>query len=93
MPDKGKIMSQNYYDKQSKLIMLLQESLAIKEMDTNEAIKTLRILGFSEIIAAERVREWAAQVNTAPETEKTKKTRLRQLASLENYMRRMRFGR
>ena len=87
MPDKGKIMSQAYYEKQSKLFKLYRESFARKEINRNEAVKALRLLGYSETIAAIRVNEWTEQFNTnEPETGRAKKLRLKQQTSLEKYM-------
>ena len=93
MPDKGKIMSQTYYERQTKLLKLYQASIARKEMNVNEAVTALRMIGFSKTIAAIRVSEWAAQFNSnEPETNKAIKHRLLQQASLEKYFLRMRLG-
>jgi hypothetical protein len=93
MLDKGKIMSQTYYEKQSKLLALFKESFIRKEMDAIEAVKALRTIGFGETIAANRVNEWAALNSTvSPETNRAKNQRLKQQASLEKYVLRMRLG-
>jgi len=93
MPDKGKIMSQAYYERQSKLIELYKECIIKKEMNVNEAIISLRLIGFSKAMAASRVHEWAAQSNTDnTETSKTAKQKLKQRAALEKYMLRMSLG-
>lgn len=93
MPDKGKVMSQTYYERQSKLLKLYQESFARKERSVKETVTALRILGFSESIAATRVSEWAVKIDSnEPETSKAKKLRLKQQASLEKYILRMRLG-
>jgi regulator of replication initiation timing len=93
MPDKGRAMTQTYYEKQSKLLKLYQESFARKEMNVKETVMALRMIGFSEEIAAKRVNEWAAQANIVVlDTERAKKARLKQRISLENYVLRMRLG-
>jgi len=93
MPDKGRIMSQVYYERQSKLIELYKECIIKKEMNVNEAIISLRLIGFSKAMAASRVREWAAQSNTDnTETSKTAKQKFKQRAALEKYMLRMGLG-
>ena len=93
MPDKGKVMSQTYYEKQSKLFKLYQESFDRNELDVKEAITTLKMIGFSESIAATRVAEWKGQHNTREqETDREKKQRLKEQASLEKYILRMRLG-
>jgi Holliday junction resolvasome RuvABC DNA-binding subunit len=79
MPDKGRAMTQTYYEKQSKLLKLYQESFARKEMNVKETVTALRMIGFSEEIAANRVNEWAAQTNIVVlDTERAKKARLKQ---------------
>jgi hypothetical protein len=93
MADKGKIMSQTFYERQSKLLVLYQEAVARKEMNENEAKIALRMIGFSETIAANRAREWAKLSDIfEPETERVKKRRLLQMASLERYTLQMRLG-
>ena len=93
MPDKGKTMSQAYYEKQSKLINLYQELVTRKEMNTKEAVTALRMIGFSETMAAKRVSKWSTQFNNpVPETDKEKKRRLQEKASLEKYILRMKLG-
>jgi len=87
MPDKGKIMSQTYYEKQSQLIKLYKESFLRKEMDVNEAIKSLRVIGFSEIVAANKVREWVVLPDeNKPETARAVKQRFIRQVSLEKYV-------
>ena len=90
MPDKGKIMSQTYFDKQSELLQLYQEALARKEMTVNDAVIALRMLGFSESIAAYRANEWAMQ--TCADDGKSSIRRNKRQVSLEMYMHRTRFG-
>jgi len=91
MADKGKIISQTYYEKQSQLIKLYKESFLRKEMDVNEAITSLRVIGFSEKMSANKVREWAILPDDkSPETERVKRQKLKQQVSLEKYMSRMR---
>jgi len=93
MPDKGKIMSQVHYEKQSRLFNLYRESFERAEMDIKETISALKILGFSETVASIRVNEWKAQHGSREvETEKTKKRRLKEQASLEKYILRNRLG-
>jgi len=93
MPDKGRIMSQTYYERQSKLIELYKKCIIKKEMKANEAVMALRLIGFSESMASSRVCEWAAQSNTnITETSKTANQRLKQRVSLEKYMLRMGLG-
>ena len=93
MPDKGKIMSQTNYERQSKLLNLYQELFTRKEMNDTEAIIALRMIGFSECIAANRVREWAVLNNAVkPETERARKQRLKERASLEKYVLQMLLG-
>jgi len=93
MPDKGRIMSQTYYEKQSKLIKLYKECIIRKEMTVNEAVISLRLIGFSELMASSRVCEWAALSNTdGIETSNTLNQRLKQRVLLEKYMLRMRLG-
>jgi len=93
MPDKGEVMSQTYYEKQSKLLKVIQESFKREEMTVIETISSLRKMGFSESVAISRVNEWKIQRgNLEPETEKDKKRRLKEKASLENYVNRMRLG-
>ena len=87
MPDNGKIMSQTYYERQSKLLYLYQESFIRKDMDAKETVMALKMIGFSDGMAAIRVNEWATLTNTfEPETEKAKKNRLKQRTSLEKYI-------
>ena len=87
MPDKGTAMSQTYYEKRSKLITLYQESIGRKEMTVKEAVAALKMVGFSETMAARLVNEWSVQASAqAPETERDKKRRLKEKASLEKYM-------
>ena len=94
MPDKGKIMSQAYYEKQSKLFQLYKESFSREEMNSVEAASALRVIGFSNTIATRRVKEWAEKGNNyEPETGKAKNRRLKQQASLERYVLFMRYGR
>ena len=93
MPDKGKIMSQTFYERQSKLLGFYQVSFTKGEMGVNEAVIALRMIGFSETIAPTRVREWAALSTTnEPETDRAKKQRLKQMASLEKYVLKMKLG-
>jgi len=93
MPDKGKIMSQAYYEKQSKLLNLYKESFVRKELNNNETVIALKMIGFSETIAAARVREWAALITAIePETDRARKHRLKQQASLEKYVLQMLLG-
>jgi hypothetical protein len=93
MPDKGKIMSQSFYERQTKLFKLYQEAYTRREMDVNEAVLALKRIGFSEKMAANRVGEWTANVIVhEPETDKAKKNRQRQLVSLEKYVLRMTLG-
>ena len=94
MPDKGRIMSQTFYERQSKLMGLFKEAFVRNEMNVNEAVKALRTLGFGKIMAANRVREWAALPDTnEAETERAVKLRHKQQASLEMYMLRMEYMR
>ena len=93
MPDKGKIMSQTYYERQSKLLNLYRESFARKEMNLIETVTALRMMGFSEAIAINRVNEWETQFDTHVfEIGKAKKASLKQQISLEKYVLRMRLG-
>jgi hypothetical protein len=94
MSDKGKIMSQTYYERQSRLFNLYQESFTRKEMNANAAVIALRMIGFSTTIAANRVRDWEEHIDTVlPETDKARKQRLKLQASLEKYVLQMRLGR
>jgi len=87
MPDKGRIMSQTYYERQSKLIELYKESFYRNDMSANDTVMAMRTIGFSETMAVNRVREWAAlSVTYEPETDKVKKHRRRLQASLEKYV-------
>ena len=93
MPDKGNVMSQAYYEKQFKLYGLYHESFCRKELDAIDAISALRIIGFSDSVAVQRVNEWAAQsITFTCETDKERNRRLKQLASLEKYVLYMRLG-
>jgi Holliday junction resolvasome RuvABC DNA-binding subunit len=93
MHDKGRIMSQTYYERQSKLIDLYKECIIKKEMKDSEAVMALRLIGFSESMASSRVREWAGQDKKYEvESCKSRKQRLKQRASLEKYMLRMWLG-
>lgn len=93
MPDKGKAMSQIFFERQSKLIMLYQESYNRKEMTVKETVTALRMIGFGKTMATRRVSEWSAQIsNPVPETESDKKRRAKERASLEKNMLRMRLG-
>ena len=93
MPDRGNVMSQAYYEKQTKLYQLYHESFGRKEINTMEAIAALRVLGFSDSIAIRRVNEWEGQsISYASETGKAKNRRLKQQASLERYVLYMRLG-
>ena len=91
MPDKEK--SQIYNERQSRLIELIQESFYREEMAAKEVITSLRMIGISESIAANQVNEWKVQENNdIPETDKEKKQRLGEQASLENYILNIRLG-
>lgn len=93
MPDKGKIMSQIYYEKLSRLIQLNQELFVQKEIRAKEAVTALRMIGFSETMAAKRFREWSVKLNDLePEAGKIKKQMLKEQASLEKYILRARLG-
>jgi len=93
MPDKGKIMSQTYYERQSKLLNLYQELYHRKEMNDSESIKGLRLIGFSETIAVNRVREWAALSTTIePYTDRVRKQKLKERTSLEKYVLKVQLG-
>ena len=93
MPDKGTAMSQTYYEKQGKIIKLYQEAFGRNEMTAKEAVVALRMIGFSETMAAGRVNEWAAQSSEqVPETDKEKKHRQKEIISLEKYMLRTKLG-
>ena len=84
MPDKGKVMTQVYYDKQNRLYELTKESFIRKAMSATEAIAVLRILGFSNSIANVRVNEWTVQPNSyTSETITEKNRRQKQQVSLE----------
>ena len=93
MPDKGNVMSQTHYERQSKLLKLIQESFDREEMTVKEAVTALRLIGFSETVAANRVNDWKLQFNgLVPETEREKRRRLKEQASLEKHLLRERFG-
>jgi len=93
MPDRGKIMSQTYYEKQSRLLKLYRESFERKEINAKETVTALMMIGFSETIAVNRTNEWDVQPGTQlPETEKDIKRRLKEISSLKNYLIRMRLG-
>jgi len=93
MPDKGKVMSQAYYEKQNRLYQLYQESFARKEMNVTEAKAALRIIGFSDSIVIKIVNEWTTQCGWyKPETDKAKNRRLKQQTSLEKYILYIRLG-
>jgi len=93
MPDKGKIMSQAFYEKQSKLLKLFRESFEREEMNADETISALKTLGFSKTVAAIRVNEWKTQLGSKLlEAEKDRKRRLKDQASLEKYLLRNRLG-
>jgi len=93
MSDKGKIISQNYYEKESLLLKLYQEAFIRKEMNVNEAINALRMIGYSEIIAANKLKEWEEyNKNVIQETGKNKKQRQKIQASLEKYVLQTRLG-
>ena len=94
MPDKGKTMSQTYYERQSRLIKLNQESFDRKEINVKQAVTALRMIGFSETMAVKRVSEWSEQSsNPGAETDKEKKHRIKEQASLEKYILRIKLGR
>ena len=93
MPDKGNVMSQTHYEKQNKLLKLIQESFDRDEMNVKEAVTALRLIGFSETIAANRVSDWKLQFNgQVPETQREKRRRLKEQASLEKHLLRARLG-
>ena len=93
MPDRGKVMSQTYYEKRSKLFKLYQEAFTRKEMNVADAVRALEMIGFGKTIAENRVNEWASEPDICiPETNKVKKNRLKQQVSLEKYMIRMKLG-
>ena len=86
MPDKGKVMSQTFYERQSKLIGLYRESVLKKELKVDEAVMSLKLIGFSDAMALSKAREWAALPDSnEPETERAKKIRQKQRVSLEKY--------
>ena len=87
MPDKGKFMTQTYYERYNNLISLYQEALLRKEMNTTEAVTALRMIGYSTAIAATRVNEWEAKTDTLEtETASAKKLRQKKQVSLEKYI-------
>ena len=93
MPGKGTIMSQTYYERQSRLIMLIKEALIRGEMTASEVVAALRKIGFCESNAVNRAREWKAQgIIVLPETDREKKRRFREKESLEKYIERLRHG-
>ena len=93
MPDKGRIMSQTFYERQTKLFNLYKESYIRNEKNVQEAVSALRTLGFSGSIAAIRVNEWKEQsCDKAPETDRQKKRRQKEQASIEKYFDRMSSG-
>ena len=93
MPDKGKIMSQTYYEKQDRLIKLYHEAFSEKEMDDKETVTALRKFGFSETMAVRLVSKWTIQIDDQlPKTNREKKRRIKERASLEKYTLRMNLG-
>jgi len=93
MPDKGNIMSQTFYERQSKMLKLIQEAFIREEMNVKETVAALRMIGFSQIVATNRVNEWKAHGKTyEQETEKEKKRRQKEQISLEMYLLRTRIG-
>jgi len=94
MPDKGKIMSQTFYERQSKLLNLYKELFVRKEMNDAEVVTALKMIGFSEKIAANRARDWTAlNITVEPETERIKNRRIKERSSLEKYVQKMLLGR
>jgi len=92
MVDKGRVMSQACYEKQTRLYKLIQESFERKETNEEEAIIALRTLGFSETVAAIRLNDWRARLSAkVPETEKERNRRLKDQTSLEKYFLRIEY--
>ena len=93
MPDKGVVMSQTHYEKQTSLFKLYQEAFNREEMNVKEAVKALRTLGYCETTAANRVNEWKECFSALePETDRGKRQRLKKQASLEKYILRISLG-
>ena len=92
MPDKGKIISQTFYEKQNRLLDLYKDLIVGKKINENEAVKSLKMIGFSETIAASRVREWALITDADPITDRFEKQMLKERTSLEKYVLQMSLG-
>ena len=92
MVDKGRVMSQACYEKQTRLYKLIQESFERKETNEEEAIIALKKLGFSDTVGGIRVNDWKAQLVTImAESEKERNRRLKEQASLEKYFLRIEY--
>ena len=93
MPEKGKIMSQAFYEKQSRLLDIYQDLFITKEMNEKDTVKSLKMLGFSETIAVNKIQKWAALNNAVvPVIDREKKQMLKEKASLEKYVFQMSLG-
>ena len=90
MVDKGRIMSQAFYEKQARLYKLIQEAFQRKESNDAEAYTALRKLGFGEKVAVNRVNEWKVKAGSLQhETEIEKKRRKKERVLLERYFHRL----
>jgi len=93
MPEKGKIMSQAFYEKQSRLLNIYQDLFVTKEMDEKDTAKCLKMLGFSDSIIVNKIQKWAILNNkAAPVTDREKKQMLKERVSLEMYVLQMSLG-
>ena len=93
MPEKGKTMSQTFYDKQNRLLVIYQKLFTGKEMDEKDTVKSLKMIGFSEIIAVNKIRNWAEDENVSVLTGKEINKMLKERTSLEKYVLQMSLGR
>jgi len=93
MPDKGKIMSQAFYEKQRRLLDIYQDLFITKEMDEKDTAKSLKMIGFSETIAVNKIQKWAATNNdVVTVNDKERKQMLKERSSLEKYVLQMSLG-
>ena len=93
MPEKGKIMSQAFYEKQRRLFDIYQDLFVTKEMDEKNTVKSLKMIGFSETVAVNKIQKWMALNNAVvPVADREKKQILKEKVSLEKYVLQMSLG-
>ncbi|MDR0443711.1 MAG: hypothetical protein LBH44_09915 [Treponema sp.] len=91
--DKGKIKSQCFVDRESRLIQLYREAFGRQELNSKETVTALRQVGFSEIMAVSKASGWAEENRSyAPEAATIAKKRKKEQQALEAWYLKKRFA-